>query len=74
MIARDLPADVKLVVKEHIPALGRRPRDFYHQILELKNVYIADPSDNGIEYIKLSKGVSLITGTAGGKRQLWEFQ
>ena len=65
MIARDLPADVKLVVKEHIPALGRRPRDFYHQILELKNVYIADPSDNGIEYIKLSKGVSLITGTAG---------
>ena len=39
MIARDLPADVKLVVKEHIPALGRRPRDFYHQILIEKCLY-----------------------------------
>ena len=28
----DLPAGVKLVVKEHLPAISRRPSHFYDQI------------------------------------------
>ena len=29
VLARDLPADYIIVVKEHLSALGRRPKDFY---------------------------------------------
>jgi len=48
-----------------LPAIGRRPKDFYMQILELKNVEMANPLDLGIEYIKKSAAVAIITGTAG---------
>ncbi len=65
MISRDLPANFKLVVKEHLPAIGRRPKDFYKQIIELKNVLIADPLEYGISYINHSSAVALVTGTAG---------
>lgn len=65
MIARDLPANYRLVVKEHLLAIGRRPKDFYDQIRDLKNVLIADPLDMGIDYIKGSKAVACVTGTAG---------
>ena len=65
MLSRDLPANYKIIVKEHLPAIGRRPKDFYLQILELKNVEMADPIDFGIEYIKNSSAVAVLTGTAG---------
>ena len=65
MISRDLPASHKLIVKEHLPAIGRRPKELYKQILELKNVLIADPLEYGINYINESSAVALVTGTAG---------
>mgnify|MGYP006126853035 FL=1 len=65
MIARDLPADYILVVKEHFLAMGRRPQDFYKQILELKNVFMADPLDHGLPYIKNAQAVACVTGTSG---------
>ena len=37
-LSRDLPAGVRLVVKETIMGVGRRPDNFYDQIGELKNV------------------------------------
>ena len=64
MISRDLPSDHVIIVKEHLLALGRRPKDFYNQIVELKNVFIGDPLDLGISYIKNSKAVACATGTA----------
>ena len=65
MIARDLPANYTLVVKEHLIAIGRRPADFYNQIVELKNVKIADPLDLGVEYIKNAVAVACVTGSSG---------
>ena len=65
MLARDLPVNLRLVVKEHLPAVGRRPKDFYNQLIELKNVLIADTLEPGISYITKSKAVAIITGTAG---------
>ena len=65
MIARDLPADYYLVVKEHLLSIGRRPSDFYNQIVELKNVKIADPLDLGVPYLKNADAVACITGSSG---------
>ena len=64
MLARDLPSNYRIIVKEHLLAMGRRPRDFYRQILELKNVMMADPLDLGLPYIKNAQAVACITGTA----------
>ena len=50
-IARDLPVGVYLVVKEHLAAVGRRPKDFYGQIMEFKNVIVANIQEDGMSQI-----------------------
>ncbi len=65
LISRDLPSDYLLVVKEHIIAYGRRPKDFYDQLNDLGNVVLASPTELGLNYIKKCKAVACITGTAG---------
>ena len=59
MISRDLPSNYRLIVKEHLLAVGRRPTDFYDQIKSLKNVLFANPldiaisnSDRTADYVK----------------------
>tara|TARA_X000000950_G_scaffold137966_1_gene171219 strand:- start:348 stop:1847 length:1500 start_codon:yes stop_codon:yes gene_type:complete len=64
LISRDLPSNYKIIVKEHLYAIGRRPTDFYDQIRSLKNVLIADPRDYGVEYVKKSNAVAGLTGTS----------
>ena len=49
---RALPAGVKLAVKEHVTAVGRRPDDFYGQIAEFKNVVMLDPFELGLACTK----------------------
>lgn len=65
LLSRDLPSDHYIIVKEHLLAIGRRPRDFYKQISALNNVLFADPLENGISYIKNARAVACLTGTAG---------
>ena len=65
LIARDLPANYRLVVKEHLLAIGRRPKNFYQQIADLKNVLIAECTESGIQYIDKAKATACLTGTAG---------
>ena len=64
LIARDLPSDFRIIVKEHLYAIGRRPTNFYDQIKSLKNVLMADPRDYGLEYVKKSVAVAGLTGTS----------
>ena len=64
-VARDLPADVFLVVKEHLFAVGRRPQDFYDQIRSFKNVIFLDASERGIDIVRNSAAVVTITSTVG---------
>jgi len=64
-LSRDLPAGVKLVVKEHVPAIGRRPLMFYKQLEEFKNVIILNIRERGLDVVKHSRAVSTICGTAG---------
>ena len=53
-----------LVVKEHVIAFGRRPKDFYDQINDLGNVVFADPIELGLDYVKKCNAVACITGTS----------
>ena len=64
-LARDLPAGVTLAVKETIWGLGRRPRDFYRQIQEFKNVKLLDVDERGLEVVKRAVAVATISGSAG---------
>lgn len=64
-IARDLPAGYYLVVKETFQTLGRRPRDFYGQIRDFKNVILLDMLEFGLEVVRKADAVVTISGTAG---------
>lgn len=64
-LARDLPADTLLVVKETIYGFGRRPRDFYGQLRAFKNVVVIDAFERGIEVMQASVAVATMTGSGG---------
>jgi hypothetical protein len=64
-LARDLPSGVTLAVKENIAGVGRRPRDFYRTVSDLKNVVWIDMMEYGLEVVREAKAVVTITGTAG---------
>ena len=65
LIAKNLPAGTLLVVKEHLAALGRRPRDFYSTILEIPNVVMISPDAYASEVAKGARCVAVITSTLG---------
>ncbi len=64
-LARDLPTGIRLAVKETMLGVGRRPRDFYDQISSLKNVVMLDVREPGIDVVRKSKAVAVISGTPG---------
>jgi hypothetical protein len=64
-LARHLPANTVLVVKEHMSGAGRRPPGFYRQIRDLKNVVWLDVRELGLEVVRKATAVATISGTAG---------
>jgi hypothetical protein len=64
-LSRDLPAGVRLAVKETYAGVGRRPTDFYAQIREFKNVVMIRMMELGPEVIQRADAVATITGTGG---------
>lgn len=64
-LSRDLPPDTVLAVKEHIPAMNRRPKQFYAQLKLLKNVVLVDPKEDGLTLVKGARAVATINGTVG---------
>jgi hypothetical protein len=64
-VARDLPASAILTVKEAYGSVGRRPDNFYDQILDFKNVTLFETMERGIECAQNSAAVVTISGTAG---------
>ena len=64
-ISRDLPAGVRLAIKEHFPALGLRPVNFYDQLRDLKNVVLLDVRENGLDAIRHCSAVATINGSSG---------
>ncbi len=75
-LAKAVPTQMQLVVKEHAPMLGRRPRGFYRQIAKMPRVTLLGPNHSTFELIKRAHVTAVITGTAAweaiqlGKRAL----
>ncbi len=64
-LAKSLPADTLLYVKEHYSFLGSRDNSFYRALQEYPNVVLIDPWEDSISLILKSQCVATLTGTAG---------
>ncbi len=64
-IARSLPVQFKLYVKEHPEMVPYRPRWFYRELKKNPNVKLIDPSVDGFSLIPRAKLVLDVTGTVG---------
>lgn len=64
-LARSLPIDHYLYVKEHPRSLGTRPLGDYRTIRRLPNVRLIGPFADGYQIIRDARAVAIITGTAG---------
>jgi len=54
---------MNLVVKEHIPMIGNRPKGFYERIKRIPGVFLVSPFEDVFALIKKADFVSVITGT-----------
>lgn len=64
-IAKSLPVDMKLYVKEHPAMVEYRPRAFYQLIKKMPNVKLIPPTVSGYEILPHAKLILTITGTSG---------
>lgn len=64
-IAKSLPSDVSLLVKDHPLAFGRRSPSFYRELKKIPNVLIVNHKCSSSKIIKKSLAVATITGSAG---------
>jgi hypothetical protein len=62
-IAKNMPAGYKLIVKEHVPMIGNRPRGFYDKIRTLPDVHLVSPFADNFSIIKNAKLIATITGS-----------
>ena len=69
-LAKRLPSDVELYVKEHTSMLGRRPIEFYRHLNSLYNIKIISPRVDTFTLIRNSRAVLTVTGTAGWEAYL----
>ena len=69
-LAKHIPSDCQLYVKEHPSMAGRRPTTFYKELNELFNVRMIDPSVSTFDLIQKSRAVVTVTGTAGWEAYL----
>lgn len=69
-LAKSLPADTVLYVKEHYALIGHRDKYFYKQLLNYPNVRVISPFASSAELIKHSSAVVTLTGTAGWEAML----
>lgn len=65
LAAKAMPCDTTLVVKEHIYPIGARPKNFYEQIVEFKNIKLASAAVLGTKIIENCKAVISINGSSG---------
>ncbi|MDP3935195.1 MAG: hypothetical protein Q8Q46_03210 [Candidatus Giovannonibacteria bacterium] len=64
-IAKSLPIDYKLYVKEHPLMVQYRPRSYYKEIKKIPNVKLINPSVTSFELLPHTKLVITITGSLG---------
>lgn len=64
-IARSLPIEFKLYVKEHFNMFGFRPRAYYKELIKIPNVKLIDPSFAGFDLIQNAKLIFVLSATTG---------
>ena len=65
ILSKHVPADIKIIVKEHQPSIGRRPLRFYEDLLHYHNVFFVDDTMDSYQLIEHSIGVAVISSTMG---------
>lgn len=60
-----LPAGTYLAVKEHMIAVGVRPREFYDIIDQMPNVFLVDPLEAGLEVARHARALATIGSSSG---------
>lgn len=71
-IAKSLPIDHLLYVKEHKASLGRRAWGYYERIRRIPNVRLISPYWDSHDLIKRSSAVCVISSTVGWETLLYE--
>jgi hypothetical protein len=64
-LAKSVPCDYKIYVKEHVLGYSRRPKTYHQEIKQHPQVRLISPTANAIDLIKNSSLVVTITGTIG---------
>lgn len=64
-IAKNLPGNMTLLVKEHLPMLGRRPLGYYDRLAKLPGVELASPFEPGTALVRDATLTTAISSTAG---------
>ena len=64
-LAKCLPMETYLAVKEHVPMMGRRPADFYRRLAAIPKVILISPDVDTFDLIRRADLTCVITGTAG---------
>lgn len=64
-IARSLPVNYKLYVKDHPRMVGFRKRSYYKELKKIPNVKLVNPKINSLQFLAKSKLAIVITGSAG---------
>lgn len=71
-IAKTLPIDHRLYVKEHKGSLGRRALGYYDRLRRIPNVRLISPHCDSHALIKESSAVCVLTSTVGWEAILYE--
>lgn len=69
-ISKQMPAGYKLVVKEHIPMLGKRPPGYYKSIQRLPDVHLVSPFENNFKIIQRAALTITVTGTSAWENMM----
>ncbi|PCH67682.1 MAG: hypothetical protein COC01_05210 [Bacteroidetes bacterium] len=70
-LAKSIPIDHMLYVKEHRAVLGSKPITFYKNLKKMPNVRLISPSADITELIKNAKAIAILTGTVGLEAIFW---
>jgi len=62
-LSKRIPAGWKVVVKDHIPMIGRRSKDFMKRLSSLPDVIVTSPYENNFGLMKHAQTTATITGT-----------
>ncbi|NKB49961.1 MAG: hypothetical protein GKS02_11455 [Alphaproteobacteria bacterium] len=63
-LAKCLPSEMRLAVKEHVPMIGRRPIEFYRRLAAIPKVVLISPTAETFDLIRRADLTCVITGTA----------